>query len=425
MTSNDWKEVQLKDVILFNPRESIKKGTMAKKISMDKLAPYQKKITGFDYAEFKSGTKFKNGDTLLARITPCLENGKTAQVDILDDNEIGFGSTEFIVMREISGISDNDFIYYLAISDDFRNIAIKSMTGTSGRQRVQMDVLEQTKLLIPPLREQKAIANILSTLDEKIETNNQINEKLEEMAQALFKHWFVDFEFPNENGEPYKSSGGEMVESELGMIPKGWEVGTIKDIGEVVGGGTPSKKKNDYYTSNGIPWITPKDLSGFNKRYIKKGSIDITHKGYKNSSAKMLPKGSVLFSSRAPIGYIAIASNEVTTNQGFKSVIPFENFGTEFVFQTLKSNLETIKNRASGSTFKEISGGELKKIEVILPPQNVVDKFNQRTKQIGELIAIYEEQNERLEKLRDTLLPKLMSREIRVPLDDEVLSEQN
>jgi type I restriction enzyme S subunit len=288
-----------------------------------------------------------------------------------------------------------------------------------------MDVLEQTKLLIPPLREQKAIANILSTLDEKIETNNQINEKLEEMAQALFKHWFVDFEFPNENGEPYKSSGGEMVESELGMIPKGWEVGTIKDIGEVVGGGTPSKKKNDYYTSNGIPWITPKDLSGFNKRYIKKGSIDITHKGYKNSSAKMLPKGSVLFSSRAPIGYIAIASNEVTTNQGFKSVVPFENFGTEFVFQTLKNNIETIKNRASGSTFKEISGGELKKIEVILPPQNVVDKFNQRTKKIGELIATYEEQNERLEKLRDTLLPKLMSGEIRVPLDDEVLSEQN
>ena len=230
MTSNDWKEVQLKDVILFNPRESIKKGTMAKKISMDKLAPYQKKITGFEYAEFKSGTKFKNGDTLLARITPCLENGKTAQVDILDDNEIGFGSTEFIVMREISGISDNDFIYYLAISDDFRNIAIKSMTGTSGRQRVQMDVLEQTKLLIPPLREQKAIANILSTLDEKIETNNQINEKLEEMAQALFKHWFVDFEFPNENGEPYKSSGGEMVESELGMIPKGWKIVKLGDV---------------------------------------------------------------------------------------------------------------------------------------------------------------------------------------------------
>ena len=259
MTFNGWKEVQLKDVILFNPRESIKKGTMAKKISMDKLAPYKKKITGFEYAEFKSGTKFKNGDTLLARITPCLENGKTAQVDILDDNEIGFGSTEFIVMREISGISDNDFIYYLAISNDFKNIAIKSMTGTSGRQRVQMDVLEQTKLLIPPLREQKAIANILSTLDEKIETNNQINEKLEEMAQALFKRWFVDFEFPNENGKPYKSSGGEMVESELGMIPKGWEVSSLDKIADYLNG-LPMQKYRPKEDELSLPVLKIKEL---------------------------------------------------------------------------------------------------------------------------------------------------------------------
>lgn len=259
----------------------------------------------------------------------------------------------------------------------------KISDGHSIRGSLTTKILKRLKIKVPAIKEQKKISSLLYSLDQRIETNNRINEKLEEMAQALFKHWFVDFEFPNENGKPYKSSGGEMVESELGMIPKGWEVGTIKDIGEVVGGGTPSKKKNDYYTSNGIPWITPKDLSGFNKRYIKKGSIDITHKGYKNSSAKMLPKGSVLFSSRAPIGYIAIASNEVTTNQGFKSVVPFENFGTEFVFQTLKNNIETIKNRASGSTFKEISGGELKKIEVILPPQNVVDKFNQRTKKLG------------------------------------------
>lgn len=422
MTYNDWKEVSLDEVILFNPRESLKKGTKAKKIGIDKLAEFQRKITGYEYAEFKSGTKFRNGDTLLARITPCLENGKTAQVDILDENEVAFGSTEFIVMREIPEKSHNDFIYYLAISDKLRNIAIKSMTGTSGRQRAQRDVLEKTKISIPPLDEQKAIANILSTLDDKIETNNQINEKLEEMAQTLFKHWFVDFEFPNENDEPYKSSGGEMVERELGLIPKEWKIGAIKDIGEVVGGGTPSKKQTDYYTSEGIPWITPKDLSGFKNRYIERGAIDITEKGYNNSSAKILPKGSVLFSSRAPIGYIAIASNEVSTNQGFKSIVPYKGFGTEFVFQTLKNKLETIKNRASGSTFKEISGGELKKIEVILPSQEIIDKFNQRTKILAEIILNFEEQNKRLVNLRDTLLSKLISGELRVSLEDEALS---
>lgn len=382
----------------------------------------QKLIVGKDKLPGRAKRKVKVNDILISTVRPNQRHYGIIRKEI--ENLIV--STGFAVLSPNLKKVNPEYLYWYLTQDSIVNyLQSIAETSTSAYPSIKPSVIGGLEIDLPKLEEQKAIANILSTLDEKIETNNQINEKLEEMAQALFKHWFVDFEFPNENGKPYKSSGGEMVESELGMIPKGWEVGTIKDIGEVVGGGTPSKKKNDYYTSNGIPWITPKDLSGFNKRYIKKGSIDITHKGYKNSSAKMLPKGSVLFSSRAPIGYIAIASNEVTTNQGFKSVIPFENFGTEFVFQTLKSNLETIKNRASGSTFKEISGGELKKIEVILPPQNVVDKFNQRTKQIGELIAIYEEQNERLEKLRDTLLPKLMSGEIRIPMEDGVLSEKN
>ncbi|MEK4222057.1 restriction endonuclease subunit S [Bacillus sp. FSL W8-0116] len=382
----------------------------------------------FIYSTEKSITEegIKNSSTKLAKkndivIASAGQGNTRGQVAFCKINT--YINQSVIAVRTNETYLDPLFLFY-NFKGRYRELR-KISDGHSIRGSLTTKILKRLKIKVPAIKEQKKISSLLYSLDQRIETNNRINEKLEEMAQALFKHWFVDFEFPNENGEPYKSSGGEMVESELGMIPKGWEVGTIKDIGEVVGGGTPSKKKNDYYTSNGIPWITPKDLSGFNKRYIKKGSIDITHKGYKNSSAKMLPKGSVLFSSRAPIGYIAIASNEVTTNQGFKSVVPFENFGTEFVFQTLKNNIETIKNRASGSTFKEISGGELKKIEVILPPQNVVDKFNQRTKKIGELIATYEEQNERLEKLRDTLLPKLMSGEIRVPLDDEVLSGQS
>ena len=131
MSCNEWKESVLKDVIEFNPKETIKKGTLSKKVAMDKLDTFTRKISGYEEIEFTSGTKFRNGDTLLARITPCLENGKTARVDILEDNEIGFGSTEFIVMREKEGKTINDFIYYLSISPEFRNIAIKSMTGSS------------------------------------------------------------------------------------------------------------------------------------------------------------------------------------------------------------------------------------------------------------------------------------------------------
>ncbi|MFC0298241.1 restriction endonuclease subunit S [Geobacillus jurassicus] len=414
MRYDGWKETRLIDVIDINPRTPLRKGTLAKKVSMQDVAEFTRKIQSYEIAEFTSGSKFKNGDTLLARITPCLENGKTAYVDILEDNEIAFGSTEFIVLRAKEGITDSKFVYYLAISPEFRNIAIKSMTGSSGRQRVQSDVLVNTVIDLPPLEEQKRIANVLSAIDDKIELNNEINQTLEELAQTIFKRWFVDFEFPNENGEPYKSSGGKFVESKLGMIPEGWRVATIGDLGDVVGGGTPSKKREDYFTQNGIPWITPKDLSNSKNRYVERGSVDITEEGLKNSSAKLLPKGTVLFSSRAPIGYIAIAKNEVTTNQGFKSVIPHKDIGSEFVFQVLKYNKDLIESRASGTTFKEISGGELKKVPIVLPKMEVIQRYNEAVRSLGELICNNEEEINALISMRDSLLPKLMSGEIRV-----------
>lgn len=256
---NEWSKVKLVDIIQFNPKESIKKGEIAKKVAMEKLEPFTRKISGFEEAKFTSGTKFRNGDTLLARITPCLENGKTAQVDILDKDEIGFGSTEYIVLREKLGITDNDFIYYLSISPEFRNVAIKAMNGSSGRQRVQKDVLENSEFLLPPLDEQKAIAKILSDLDEKIGVNNKINKKLEEMVQAIFKQWFVDFEFPNEDGKPYKSSGGEMVESELGMIPKGWNSKSLLDIADYLNGLAMQKFRPED-DEKGIPVLKIKEL---------------------------------------------------------------------------------------------------------------------------------------------------------------------
>ena len=145
---------KLEDIIEFNPTETLKKGTISKKISMDKLGAFSKHIDSFDIEKYNGGMKFRNGDTLLARITPCLENGKTSKVTILDENEVGFGSTEYIVMRKKKNISDEDFIFYLAISQKFREIAIKSMTGTSGRQRVQLEVVKNAEMLIPDYKEQ-------------------------------------------------------------------------------------------------------------------------------------------------------------------------------------------------------------------------------------------------------------------------------
>lgn len=172
---SDWTIIKLGDFADFNPRETLAKGTIAKKISMDKLQPFCRDIPEYELEAFSGGTKFRNGDTIMARITPCLENGKTAKVNILDNNEIGFGSTEYIVFRAKEGVSDEDFLYYLVISSTVREPAIKSMVGSSGRQRVQTDVLQTLEISVPPLPEQRKIASILRDIDDKIALNSSIN----------------------------------------------------------------------------------------------------------------------------------------------------------------------------------------------------------------------------------------------------------
>jgi type I restriction enzyme S subunit len=216
------------------------------------------------------------------------------------------------------------------------------------------------------------------------------------MAQAIFKNWFVDF-------EPW---GGEM--------PTDWREATISDLGDVIGGSTPSKAKLEYYTKHGIAWITPKDLSVNKNKFIAHGADDISELGFRNSSTQLMPRGTVLFSSRAPIGYIAIASNEVCTNQGFKSIVPKETIGTAFIYYFLIENLQTIENMASGSTFKEISGTSMKSIPAVIPDDDILRRFQDECTPIFEKQELLEAENIRLASLRDTLLPRLMSGELSV-----------
>ena len=187
-----WREVSLDSVAQINPTESLSKGTLAKKIAMDALQPFTKKPASFEFERYNGGMKFKNGDTIVARITPCLENGKTSYIDLLDDNEVGFGSTEYIVLREKLGVTDKQFLYYFSISPTFRDVAIASMTGSSGRQRVQTDVVKQHIFEMPPIEEQKSIASVLSSLDDKIDLLHRQNTTLERMAETLFRQWFIE-----------------------------------------------------------------------------------------------------------------------------------------------------------------------------------------------------------------------------------------
>lgn len=250
-----------------------------------------------------------------------------------------------------------------------------------------------------------SIASILSSLDRKIELNNKINADLEEMAQAIFKNWFVDF-------EPFKD--GKFVDSELGMIPEGWKVGRLDEIADVVGGSTPSKAKPEYYTQKGIAWLTPKDLSNHPAVYTSRGVIDITEEGYNSTSTKLMPKGTILFTSRAPIGYISIAQNDICTNQGFKSLVP-KKAGTCFLYCFLKYVTPEIENKSTGSTFKEASGSLMKSLQVIMPEQKVFEDFETIVSPLFARIESLEKENSRLSLLRDTLLPRLMSGELEVP----------
>lgn len=190
--------------------------------------------------------------------------------------------------------------------------------------------------------------------------------------------------------------------------------GTLADAGDVIGGATPSKKKPEYYCSNGIGWITPRDLSNTNDKFIAHGADDITKAGYDSCSAKLLPKGSVLFSSRAPIGYIAIAADEVATNQGFKSVVPKEEIGTAFIYCFLTRNKQRIADMGAGTTFPEVSGKMMKSVELAVPSKSVCAEFSSFASPILAQQEVLERENRKHKALRDTLLPKLMSGEIDV-----------
>ncbi|EGO9937472.1 TPA: restriction endonuclease subunit S [Enterococcus faecium] len=425
MSFSEWREVALKDVIEFNPKESIKKGTITKKIGMDKLAPFQRKIDGFELEAFKGGSKFRNGDTLLARITPCLENGKTAQVTILDDDEVAFGSTEYIVLRHKIGITDNNYIFYLALSQYVRDTAIKSMTGTSGRQRAQTDVIENTKIMLPPLDEQKAIAHILSTLDDKIEVNNQINKTLENMAQAIFKQWFVDFEFPNEDGEPYKSSGGEMVESELGMIPKGWEVKELVDVLETLEAGNRPKGGAGNLTE-GIPSIGAENIIGLGKYDYSKEKYVTEEYFAKMNKGKVNPGDVLLYKDGAQLGRKTMFMNgfphkKCCINSHVFILRTNDMLTQSYLYFWLDQDwvTQSIINLNANSAQPGINQSKLKTLKILTPKFNYVEMFDVIIKSL--LNKLFENciENNALHKTRDALLPKLMSGEIRVPLDEE------
>lgn len=386
----EWQEKRLADFVQINPIEKIKKGGIYKKISMEHIQPFCRDITGYEYSTFNGGSKFRNHDTVMARITPCLENGKCAQINVLNDNELGFGSTEFIVFRAITNVSDANFVYYLICSDVIRESAIKSMVGTSGRQRVQTNVLENLILSLPPLDVQKKIAGVLGALDDKIELNNKINQNLEAQAQALFKSWFIDF-------EPF---GGKM--------PNDWKIGKLLDIATYLNGLAMQKfrpKKGE----TSIPVLKIKEL--------RQGFCD-TNSDLCSSAVRsdyIVQDGDVIFSWSGTLLVDLWCGGICGLNQHLFKVSS-AHFDKWFYYMWTKHYLIKFSSIAAdkATTMGHIKREDLEKANVLIPSKEAYIKINNLQEPILEKIIANRIENRKLTELRDTLLPKLMNGEIDV-----------
>ncbi|KXS43711.1 MAG: Type I restriction modification DNA specificity domain-containing protein [Methanolobus sp. T82-4] len=356
------------------------------------------------YNEFTRRCKPKKGDILVSRV------GSYGIFSYINSNEIFcLGQNTALISSNINSL----YLFYCLKSSIVKTQIEKTVVGSTQKT---LSLKNINNILIPVCgpEKQSIIANFLYSLDSKIELNRQMNTTLEQMAQAIFKHWFIDFEFPDENGQPYRSSGGEMVDSELGEIPVGWEVKQIGNVCKIVGGGTPKTKEPSYWEDGDIFWATPTDMTSLKSPIIFDTSRKITNKGLENSSAKLLPINSILMTSRATLGYFAINKVPICTNQGFISMIRDEDISKYYLLNAVRNKMETIESLAGGSTYPEISKTVFKSIKIIVPLLRVMQKYETFCDFLYEKIYSNDLENINLSEFRDTLLPKLMSGKIRV-----------
>ena len=366
-----WQIKKLSEIVDFNPRESLQKGRIAKKIGMDKLQPFCRDIMSYENEPFTSGAKFRNGDTIMARITPCLENGKIAKVDILDEGEIGFGSTEYIVFRAKEGI-DADYLYYLVCSSIVREPAIKSMVGSSGRQRVQIDVLRNLDIKVPSVEEQKVISGILRDLDDKIKLNNTINNNLEQQVSALYQSWFENFHLTD------------------GVCSESWSNQEFSTIAEISSGKRPPIKAESYSKETPIPIVGAASVMGFTSEANHKDKILVTGR----------------------VGTHGIVQRFNTPCWTSDNTLVIKSSYYEFTNQILKRIDYSSMNR--GSTQPLITQGDIKKVRVLVPDAETLAKFETFAGTFMNQWETNKQENIKLASLRDTILPKLMSGELDV-----------
>ena len=408
---SEWTKKKFSDIADFNPRETIKKGAIVKKIPMDVLRPFCRDIPYYTEESFSGGTKFRNGDTVMARITPCLENGKTAQVSILNDGEVGFGSTEYIVFRAKEGIADKDYLYYLVCSPEVREPAIKSMVGSSGRQRVQTDVVKNLEIDVPPLVEQEKIGSFLKAFDDKIALNDKINKNLEQQAVVLFRSWFSAFSL---------SPNSSRINSEFGEIPEDFEVvkaGSLPMLvtDYVANGSFASLKANVnlYQEPNYAYFIRNTDL--------KSGTfgVFVDQHSYEFLSKSALYGGEIIISNVGDVGSVFLCpklDGRMTLGNNIIMLRPEDDHLRYYLYIWFKylQGQALIQGIKGGSAQPKFNKTDFKNTSILIPPKDILNRFHETVAPMFETISQRQTETSRLTDLRDTLLPQLMSGELDV-----------
>lgn len=410
-----FRKTLFKNIAQFPPKVQLEKGKSYSFIPMEVIDGTHKYVSPKINKLWSGsgGAKFENGDTLFARITPCLQNGKISQVKNLEDGK-GFGSTEYFIFRGIPEVSDSDYIYYLSTTLEFRNYAIGSMVGASGRQRADATFVGQFEVNLPDLPTQGHIASILSAYDDLIENNLKRIKLLEELAQRTYEEWFVKFRV---NGEDLA------IDEETGL-PAGWERKTADELFNIKIGKTPPREQTQWFRKDnvGVKWASIKDINNASV-FISETSERITQDGVRKFNMNVAPQGTVILSFKLTVGKVTIVTEDTVTNEAIAhfNLVKDSLFQREFVYCYLYNfNYNSLGSTSSIGT--AINSKIVKAMPFFVPESKILNSFQNFAKPVFSQLENLLKQNSHLKQSRDILLPRLMNGTINVEQARESLA---
>lgn len=376
--------------------------------SVEERRVMQTQMLGVKDAPSRAKRIVRDNDILISTVRPNLKH--YCFIKKASNNLIASTGFAVISAKKASAY----FLYYLLTADEYTDYLSKiADSHTSAYPSFNPEVIANSRFAVPSLPEQKAIAAVLSALDDKIELLQKNNKTLENIAQTLFKRWFVDYEFPNEKGKPYKSSGGKMIDSELGNIPAGWRFGYLEECIQILSGGTPKTSIGEYWNGN-IPWFSVVDTPKESDVFVIDCEKCISELGLDNSSTQLLPVNTTIITARGTVGKLALTGVPMAMNQSCYGIRPKNDKDVFYIYRLMKESLEVLKGRVHGAVFDTITRDTLNNIPCVIPSPQIIGLFEQTVRPIFQKVLMNNFHIQTLSRLRDSLLPKLMKGEVRV-----------